>query len=105
MDIANVVTVASAAGVAIGLGIYSARQKKDSAGMSDKIRQALTSAESLTLPELVAHVGLNDGFMSRGKVMAVLNPMVASGELLQEEPPGTTAKDRLSVLRFRRRTS
>jgi hypothetical protein len=27
--------------------------------------------------------------------------MVASGELLQEEPPGTTARERLGVLRFR----
>jgi hypothetical protein len=31
--------------------------------------------------------------------------MVASGEIIQEEPPGTTIKNRLSVLRFRLRAN
>jgi hypothetical protein len=52
---------------------------------------------------LVLAAGLTDGFMSRGKVMSVLNPMVASGEVAQDEPPGTTVANRLAALTFRRK--
>ena len=90
-------------GVAIGLGIHFARQRRFSAVMIDKIRVALADVDSLALPELVTRVGLRDGFLGRGKLMNVIHPMVASGELLQEEPPGTTMRTRLGVLRFRLR--
>jgi hypothetical protein len=95
------VSLGSALGIIIGLTLYFRTQKRRSASMGARIRSELATAESLTLPELVAKVGLRDGFLSRGKVMNVVNPMVAAGELLQEEPPGTTMKTRLSVLRFR----
>ena len=67
----------------------------------DRIRAELGTAESLTLPGLVTRLGMSDGFMNRGKVMAAINPLVAAGELAQEEPPRTTVTERLSVLRFR----
>lgn len=101
MDAGAVVAVAAGVGVAVGLGIHFARTSKKNAAMAERIREELRGAESIALPDLVTRLGLPDGFMSRGKVMAVLNPMVAAGEVLQEEPPGTTVKDRLSVLRFR----
>lgn len=104
MELEDVLKLVPAVGVAIGLGIFYSRQNKLSANLGDKIRAELLSTESLSLPELVVRVGLKDGFISRGKVMNVINPMVASGELSQEEPPGTTMKNRLGVLRFRLRT-
>ena len=102
MELEDVLRMVPAVGVAIGLGLFYARQNKQSAGMADKIRAELSATESLSLPELVVRVGLKDGFLSRGKLMNVLNPMIASGELSKEEPPGTTMKNRLGVLRFRR---
>jgi hypothetical protein len=97
----DLLRIAPAIGIAIGLGIYYARQGKVADDFEAKIRAELAGVDSLALPELVTRVGLKDGFMSRGKLMNVLNPMVASGELVQEEPPGTTMKDRLGVIRFR----
>ena len=94
--------IAPVVGVSVGLAIHFARQQRIAATMGDKIRAELAQTESLSLPELVRRVGLRDGFISRGKVMNVLGPMVAAGEIVQEEPPGTTIKTRLSVLRFRR---
>jgi hypothetical protein len=93
--------VGSVGGVGIGLGIYLALQRRRSANVGEKVRTELAGAKSLSLPELVTKLGMRDGFYNRGKVLNVLNPMVARGELLQEEPPGTTFKNRLSVLRFR----
>lgn len=103
MELENVVSLAVGIGIFLGLVIHFARQKRLSKSIGEKIRRELAAVESLTLPELVTRVGLRDGFLSRGKVMNVLNPMVASGELSQEEPPGTTMKTRLGVLRFRLR--
>jgi hypothetical protein len=103
MDLEDVLKVAPAVGVVIGLGIYSARQKRAAAAMSEKIRAELSGVDSLALPELVTRLGFKDGFYNRGKVMNVINPMVTAGEILSEEPPGTTIADRLSVLRFRLR--
>ena len=96
-----VVGMAVAVGIGAGLAVHFSRQAKISKGFADRIRAELRGAESLTLPELVTRLGLKDGFHSRGKLMGALNPMVAAGEVTQEEPPGTTMKDRLSVLRFR----
>jgi hypothetical protein len=90
-------------GVTIGLILYFTRQRRRSVEVGTKVRIELSKAESLTLPELVMRLGMQDGFLSRGKVMNVLNPMVASGELMQEEPPGTNFTNRLGVLRFRLR--
>ncbi|MFI5298354.1 MAG: hypothetical protein ACHREM_09670 [Polyangiales bacterium] len=103
MDLSSALTIAPAVGVSVGLAIHFARQQRIAAGLGDKVRTALATVDSLTLPELVTRVGLSDGFINRGKLMNVLAPMVAAGELTQEEPPGTTIKTRLSVLRFRRR--
>lgn len=97
----DIIPIASGIGVAIGLVIHFSRQSRVAAQLEPKIRAELSQHESLTLPELVQRLGMSDGFMNRGKVMNLLNPMVASGELIQEEPPGTTMKTRLSVLRFR----
>ncbi len=104
MDFEDVLKLAPVVGVVVGLGIFYARQGKVTARLRDQIRAELSTVESLSLPELVTRAGLRDGFMSRGKLMNIINPMVASGELSQEEPPGTTIKNRLSVLRFRLRT-
>ncbi len=93
----------STVGIVVGLLYFGRMQAQRGREWGAKITQALSSAESLALPELVTRLGLEDGFVSRGKVMAVINPMVARGELLQEEPPGTTVANRLSVLRFRLR--
>jgi hypothetical protein len=95
----NVIGIASGVGVAIGLGIFYARQNKKAAVAGPQIMEALREG-SLTLPELVVRLGMKDGFVSRGKVVTLLNPMVARGELVQTEPAGTTMKDRLSVMRF-----
>ena len=97
-----------AVGVALGLGLYYARTTKKEIALEARIREELAKARSsggepLPLPALVRHIGLSDGFFNRGKVMSVLAPMVASGEVLQEEPEGTTTKNRLEVLRFRLR--
>ena len=43
---------------------------------------------------------MKDGLVNRGKIMTIINPLVASKELIQEEPPGTTARNRLEVLKF-----
>jgi hypothetical protein len=90
-------------GVGIGLAIFFGRQKRRSAEVGSRVRMELSGVESLSLPEIVARLGMQDGFMNRGKVLNALNPMVASGELVQEEPPGTNFKNRLGVLRFRLR--
>jgi hypothetical protein len=101
MAIENIVGIASGVGVTIGLTIHFMRQRKQADAMQPKILRELAGADSLTLPELVVKMGMTDGFMNRGKLINILNPMVASGQILQEEPPGTTMKNRLSVLRFR----
>lgn len=104
----DLVTLAPAVGVALGLGLYYARTSKKELDLEARLRDALTQArasgeEPIPLPALVVRVGLSDGFLGRGKVMSVLAPMVASGEVIQEEPEGTTVKNRLEVLRFRLR--
>ncbi len=101
MEFEDVLKVAPVVGVAIGLAMYRARQSRVAGGMSDRIRKELAGVDSLSLPDLVTRLGMRDGFMSRGKVMTIINPMVAAGEVVQEEPPGTTVKTRLGVLRFR----
>ena len=103
MDFESVLSIAPVIGVGIGLAIFFARQRRNSSVLGEKIRAELASAKpnAIVLPELVTRVGLQDGFLSRGKVMNVLNPLVASGEVVQEEPPGTTIQNRLKVLRFR----
>lgn len=101
MSFDSVLVIAPGVGVTIGLAIHFARQRKRAAAFGDKILGELRSVESLSLPELVTKMGMKDGFLNRGKLINILNPMVASGQLLQEEPPGTTMKNRLSVLRFR----
>jgi len=93
--------IGAVVGAVVGMLYFGAMQAKRGREWGAKIVQALSSAESLALPELVTRLGLEDGFVNRGKVMAVINPMVARGELIQEEPPGTTVKNRLEVLRFR----
>lgn len=97
----SAVSIGAVVGVTVGLAIHFVRQARLSAKIESSILQALEAVESLTLPELVVHAGLRDGFLSRGKVMNAIHPLVAAGILLQEEPPGTTMKNRLSVLRFR----
>jgi hypothetical protein len=94
------VSAAAAVGVTVGLVLQQSRQRAQVEAWKTKIVAEIGAAGALTLPELVVKLGLKDGFMSRGKVMTVLNPLVASGQLTQEEPPGTTMKNRLSVLRF-----
>lgn len=103
----DLVTLAPAVGVALGLGIYYSRSAKGGMVLEHRIREELAKArafgEPLALPALVQRVGLSDGFIHRGKVMSALAPMVASGEVVQEEPEGTTVRNRLEVLRFRLR--
>ena len=97
----EMVGIASGIGVAIGMAIVAMRNNKKAAVAEPQIVAALKEKGSLTLPELVVMLGLKDGFMSRGKVVNILNPLVAKGLLVQTEPPGTTMKNRLSVLTFR----
>lgn len=99
----NVLRFAPAIAVMFGLGIYVLRLNKKSIEMAAKIREQLGRTESLTLPELVEKLGLKDGFLSRGRVISTLNPMVASGEVIQEEPEDTKLVDRIHDLRFRLR--
>lgn len=101
MSFDTVLLAAPGIGVAIGLGIHMARQRRQNALLHTTILAELKKAESLTLPELVMRCGMRDGFLNRGKLINALNPLVAAGQLTQEEPPGTTMKNRLSVLRFR----
>lgn len=101
MSFDPVLLAAPGIGVAIGLGIHLARQRRQNEQLHAKILAELNKEGSLTLPELVTRCGMRDGFLNRGKLISALNPLVASGQLTQEEPPGTTMKNRLSVLRFR----
>lgn len=101
MDFNTIVTVGAGLGIAVGLAIHFTRQKRLADDLGTKIRAELTRSEFLSLPELVTRVGLKDGFLSRGKLMNALQPMVAAGEVIQEEPPGTTVGNRLQVLQFR----
>ena len=103
MNLQDALVIAPGVGVGIGLAIHFARQRRMNAQLASKVLSELSRNESLTLPELVTRAGLSDGFMNRGKLMNAINPMVASGQLSQEEPPGTTMRNRLSVLRFRLR--
>lgn len=94
---------APAIAVVFGLGIYVVRQNRKSIQMATKIREELGRVDSMTLPDLVEKLGLKDGFFNRGRVISTLNPMVAAGEVLQEEPEGTTIANRIVSLRFRLR--
>jgi Mg2+/citrate symporter len=96
-----IVSIAASLGVAIGLLIHFKRQAKMNESILEKVHAVLASGAIKTLPELVLAAGMKDGFLSRGKMMNALNPLVASGELVQEEPAGTTMANRLSVLTFR----
>ncbi len=101
MAFENVIGVASGVGITIGLSIHFMRQRRQAAVLGEKILAELQAVESMALPELVTKVGMRDGFINRGKLIQVLGPMVSKGLLVQEEPPGTTVKNRLSVMRFR----
>ncbi len=101
MNFDDILKLAPALAVGIGLAIFFVRQSRQNATLGAKLREQLATAESLALPELVTRIGMKDGFMNRGKVINALGPMVSSGEVIQEEPPGTTVKNRLDVLRFR----
>jgi hypothetical protein len=101
MSFENVLSIAPVVGVVIGMGIYTAAQRKKSAVLGEKILMELRAHESLTLPELVTKMGMSDGFINRGKLVNVLNPMVIAGQVTRAEPPGTTVKNRLSVVRYR----
>lgn len=101
MAFENVIGVASGVGITIGLSIHFMRQRRQAAVLGEKILAELQAVESMALPELVTKVGMRDGFINRGKLIQVLGPMVSKGLLVQEEPPGTTIKNRLSVMRFR----
>lgn len=101
MDFDSILMAAPGIGVGLGLLIHFSRQRRINARIVDTIRSELRTADSLTLPELVTRCGLRDGFLNRGTLMNAINPLVAAGELVQEEPPGTTIRNRLSVLRFR----
>jgi hypothetical protein len=101
MSLETVLPLATGIGVGLGVVIHFARQRRLSAALGEKIFAALREEESLALPDLVTRVGMRDGFLNRGKVINVINPFVASGQILQDEPPGTTVRNRLSVLRFR----
>jgi hypothetical protein len=96
-----VLVIAPTVAIVVGLLVFGRMQARRAREWGARITQALSEPESLALPQLVTKLGLEDGFISRGKVMAVINPMVARGELRQEEPPGTTMANRLQVLRFR----
>ena len=101
MEVEDVLKIAPVIGVAVGMAIHFRRQQRLAEVMGAKIRDALFGVESLSLPELVVRCGLRDGFYNRGKLINVLNPMVTSGELVQETPPEATIKTRLGLLRFR----
>ena len=101
----QIIGIAASVGVVLGLTLHFARQKRIADRYEKTIRTELLANGSLSLPELVVRLGLKDGFLNRGKVMNVLQPLVARGELVQEEPPGTTMRTRLSVLRFKIPTS
>lgn len=101
MAIENIIGVASGVGVTIGLSIHFMRQRRQAAVLGEKILAELRAVESMALPDLVTKMGMRDGFINRGKLIQVLGPMVSKGLLVQEEPPGTTVKNRLSVMRFR----
>lgn len=99
----EIFTFVPAIAVAFGLGVYVVRQNRKSIAMATRIREELGRVDTMTLPDLVEKLGLKDGFLNRGRVISTLNPMVASGEVIQEEPEGTTIANRLVSLRFRLR--
>jgi len=97
----QILAIAGGVAVALGLGVYLARQAKQNAKLQEEIRAQLARQDTISLPDLVTRLGMKDGLMARGKVMNAINPLVASNDVLVEEPPGTTAANRLSVLTFR----
>lgn len=103
MGLSEIFTYAPAIAVVLGLSIYVVRQNRKSIAMAARIREELGRVDSMTLPDLVEKIGLEDGFFNRGRVISTLNPMVASGEVIQEEPEGTTMANRIVSLRFRLR--
>jgi len=94
------IITAVAIGIGIGFLIFHRRKSRADAPNKEKILAMLQEHGSLALPEIVTSLGLKDGLINRGKIMSIINPLVASGELAQEEPPGTTVRNRLEVLRF-----
>ena len=101
----DLLKIAPAIAVLAGLGTYVVWQNKRSLAMAAKIRTHLQAEQSIALPDLVEKLGLKDGFLNRGRVISTLNPMVASGEVIQEEPEGTTMTNRIVMLRFRLATT
>ncbi|EQA71558.1 hypothetical protein [Leptospira noguchii] len=66
------------------------------------IRQELESAGGvLTLPELVKRIGLKDSFYNRGRVLESVAPMVSRGEVIEEDNPNATIKNRLNLRKYR----
>jgi hypothetical protein len=101
MDLGTITGIASTVGVVIGMVIWQMRAKKESEAVQGRLLDALRGAPSVTVPELVAAAGLKDGFMSRGKVIQWMSPLVAAGTVVEEpDEPGVTVKDRLERKRF-----
>src|SRR5687768_3652998 len=64
-------------GVAIGVVIAQARQRKQNATLHPRIEECLRAGSALTLPELAGALGMG-GFLARGKVALALNDMVSA---------------------------
>jgi hypothetical protein len=90
--------IVSGIAVALALAVASRRGQK----LEPVIRDALTAAGGeLLLPELVTRIGLKDSFMNRGKVIQAIAPMVQRGEVIEQDDPSATVKNRLDLKKFR----
>jgi hypothetical protein len=100
MNLEAVLTVGPVVGVGVGLAIRYARQRRSGAALGERVLSELVRTDSVSLPELAPRVGLRNSFVARGRLMHVLQPMIANGLVLEEEPRGTRS---LKRLRFRLR--
>ncbi|MCG6192359.1 hypothetical protein LFX25_03790 [Leptospira sp. FAT2] len=85
-------------GVSLSLMLVARRGKK----LEPLIRKELEEAGGfLLLPDLVKRVGLKDSFINRGKLIQAIGPMVLRGEIIEEDDPNATIKNRLALKKFR----
>jgi len=97
----TIIGVATAVGVAIGLGIHQARQSKKNASLAEGILPLLTARGPLTLPVLAEELGMN-GLTGRGKVAMALNAMVSEGTLVVvDAPEGTPQLKKVHFIQYK----
>lgn len=92
--------IGATSGIAVTLALFvlARRGKKLEPLIYEQLSQA---GGTLSLPELVTRLGFKDSFINRGKVIQAIAPMVQRGEVIEEDAPNATIKNRLELKKFR----